>query len=265
MTLPPYSNCPLKMPARITGVSVFPSCAPPHRKLKSERSPTPLPQLMNGPYSQLRALRTSATGFAAVSCVSAVAPSGDSAADLKLGVIKATINASRKIFAPEVKLLPFSGSKAQFSQERPAQPVGPRSRFLGGGSAGDLFHLLGCHIEVRVDVLRVVEVFQSLQQAEHLSYGRSFQLGISRCDHGDFIHHRGNACRLDGREHRIIRSRVCDDFPIVAFVVQVFAAMLKHDIHQFLFACRGLLNCDDTLLREHESHRARFAEVAAVL
>ncbi len=61
---------------------------------------------------------------------------------------------------------------------------------LETGSAGNLFHLLGVHVEVRVDILRVVEVFKRFEQAHHLVRRRAFQLRIRGRDHGDLVHHR---------------------------------------------------------------------------
>src|ERR1700757_2004227 len=64
MMSPAYWNWPLRMPACTTGEITLPNSAPAKKNLKSERLPTPVPQLANGPYSQLLSSRISATAFA---------------------------------------------------------------------------------------------------------------------------------------------------------------------------------------------------------
>ena len=63
----------------------------------------------------------------------------------------------------------------------------------------------------------------------------------------------------------LVVGRIGDDLPGVAFVVQVFAAVFEHDVHQLLFGGRVLFDGDQALLVEHEAHRAGLAQVAAVL
>src|SRR6185437_4716447 len=63
MMFPPNSNWPLKNPACTTGVMILPNSNPPQKNLKLDRLPTPEPQSMNGPISQLRSMRTRATGL----------------------------------------------------------------------------------------------------------------------------------------------------------------------------------------------------------
>ena len=56
-----------------------------------------------------------------------------------------------------------------------------------------------------------------------------------------------------------------DDFPSVAFVVEIFTAGFEDDVHQLLFVGRGFGNGDDALLRKHEADGVGLAEVAATL
>ena len=60
-------------------------------------------------------------------------------------------------------------------------------------------------------------------------------------------------------------ARLSQNLPRIAFVLQVFAAVLQHDFRQLLFAGRRLLYCDQALLREHEPYRARLTKVPAIL
>jgi hypothetical protein len=59
--------------------------------------------------------------------------------------------------------------------------------------------------------------------------------------------------------------RIGDDFPGVAFVVEVFAAGFEDDVHQLLFVGCSFGNGDDALLRKHEADGVGLAEVAAAL
>src|ERR1700753_2638301 len=162
MIWPPNSNWPLRTPPCTTGEMTLPPCAPAHKNLKSDRLATPVPQLTNGPYSQLRASRTRATGLSSPGLGDG-SLSGDSARQLRPETRNVAAKTNRKSFARGVKLLPslvnFSGANRsrsifRLSQKRPTL----RSAFvaiLGSRSAGDLFHLFGVHIEVRIDVLRI--------------------------------------------------------------------------------------------------------------
>src|SRR5208282_4201065 len=72
-------------------------------------------------------------------------------------------------------------------------------------STGCVLHLLGVHVEVRVHILHVVEIFQGLQQPHHLVCGSTFQLVIGRGHHRHLAHHRGNARSLHRAGNRFIR------------------------------------------------------------
>src|SRR5579863_2044508 len=261
------------MPAWSTGVRTLPSSAPPHRNWKSARSPTPLPQLTKGPYSQLRALRTSATGLSGsewtpgpeITCGTAWVASG--AVDLNETCAQIGATAKRRTKknpVARVKRLPFLVWFLQLSQKRPTRRAGPL-RIFRTDSAGHLFHLLGIHIEVRVDVLGIVEILKGFQKPHHLRRCRALKLGVGGGQHRHFAHYGRDVRCLDGREHCLIGAGVGDDFPGLAFIAEVLTAVLEHDVHQLFFAGSRLLDCDHALLRKHKAHRAGLTEVAAVL
>src|SRR5208282_3343243 len=84
-------------------------------------------QLMNGPYSQLRALRTSATGLSGGSSPASFA---DSARAARQGSRAAAIRTDKKNFALELNFFPSCLSVLHFSQERPTHRSAPWTRLL---------------------------------------------------------------------------------------------------------------------------------------
>src|SRR5206468_7996947 len=93
----------------------------------------------------------------------------------------------------------------------------------------------------------------------------SFKLGVSGCEHCDLAGSDGNIRSFHRIQHALERMRVRYDLPHVAFIAQIFAAVLEHDIRQLLFSRSGFLDIDNALLRKHEAHRAGLAEVPAIL
>src|SRR5271157_4838526 len=227
MMLALYSNWPLNIPACSTSVSTLPTWTPAHRNWKLSRLPRPEPPLMNGPYSQLWSWRTWATGLSTPAGPLAAAAPGVWAEAIIVPAIKRNITN----LALGVNVLPFFLSNTNDDSHKKAATTGrPVACLPGAALAGRLFHLLGVHVEVRVDVLCVVALFQGLEQADHLVCCSPFQLGIGGRDHGHFAHHRGNARGLHCLGNRFIGGWFGDDLPGVALVVQVFPAMLQHDI-----------------------------------
>src|SRR5215469_1911960 len=58
-------------------------------------------------------------------------------------------------------------------------------------------------IEVGVDVLDIIVIFESLDQADHLSGLLAFELDIVLRDHGDFCRGRLDARRLHRLDYRL--------------------------------------------------------------
>jgi len=132
---------------------------------------------MKGPYSQLRSFLTWATGD-----VLSLLRLWDETA---IHVLTPNIIINRN-FAVWVNVLFFSCPENLYRMKKAAmfrrplhrQPVCCLSRYL--------LHLFGIHIEVRVDVLGVVEIFKSFEQPDHRIRLLPFELGVCGSEHCDF-------------------------------------------------------------------------------
>ena len=77
-------------------------------------------------------------------------------------------------------------------------------------------------VEVGVDVLCVVEVFEGFEEADHGVGLRAFEFGVGGGDLGDFGVLGGDLGRFQGFGYGFEVFGVGEDFPVVAFVGEVF-------------------------------------------
>src|SRR5271165_5107653 len=200
MTSTAYSNWPRRKPGRCSSVSTLPARPPAERKLKSERLPVPTPPCRNAPNSQ--------------GSVAMAALAGESSGDvLVCADAFRTAVTSRALRRQKVFIRESSFS----AKERP--PAAAARLIRQAALTGDLFELLRVHVEVRVDVLHVVIIFQRFQQPNALCGGRAFEFRVRRSDHRYLGQDRLNPCLLHGFRDCLPGVGLGDDLPRIAFVV----------------------------------------------
>jgi hypothetical protein len=112
--------------------------------------------------------------------------------------------------------------------------LGLSCRFRSMAGVGDCSFV---EVEVGVDVLRVVEVFDSLEEADHGVGLSAFEFGVGRGDLGDLGVLGGDLCSLEGFGDCFEVLGVAEDLPVFAFVREVFAAGIEDDLGELVFRC----------------------------
>src|SRR5579862_13143 len=120
-------------------------------------------------------------------------------------------------------------------------------------------------IEVGVNVLHIVMLFESFHQTDHRGGGRAFKLDVILRNHRDAGGCRRDASFLDSFEHGLVSGRSSEHFPTVAIIVQVVGTRFEDDAHKVVFFGGGFRYHDVTLLVKHPGDSARFGHVATVL
>src|SRR5437764_4588145 len=119
-------------------------------------------------------------------------------------------------------------------------------------------------VEVGVDILCVVEVFERFEEADHSVGLRAFEFGVGGGNLGDFGVLGGDLRGFEGFGYGFEVFGVGEDFPVVAFVGEVFGAGVEDDFGELVFTGGGLGDGDDAFLGEHPGDCAFGTEVAAV-
>ena len=92
-----------------------------------------------------------------------------------------------------------------------------------------------------------------------------FKLGVGRGDLGDLGVLRSDGGGLEGVGDGLEVFGVGENFPVFAFVGEIFGTGIENDLGQLLFAGGGLGDGDDALGGEHPGDGTVGTEVAAVL
>src|SRR6266702_331495 len=156
--------------------------------------------------------------------------------------------------------------RLRLSADRRKPPVnGGRLRLATEGLVTGADHGGFVEVEVGVDVLRVVEVLEDFEETDHGVGLRAFEFGVGRGDLGDLGVLGGDLCGLEGFGDGLEILGIGEDFPVFAFVGEVFGAGVEDDFGQLVFAGGGFGDRDDAFLGEHPGDCAFGSEVAAVL
>src|ERR1700722_143577 len=119
-------------------------------------------------------------------------------------------------------------------------------------------------VEIGGTVLRIIQVFDSFKEANHRVGLGSLELGVGGGYLGDLGVFRGDFGGFEGLGDGLEVFGIAEDFPVFAFVGEVFGAGVEDDLGEFVFADGGLGDGDDALLGEHPGDGVGLAEVAAV-
>src|SRR6202021_1413605 len=93
---------------------------------------------------------------------------------------KAAIRGANNSFFISGSSSPVEGKTAVKGKAAEGRPLGSHARPL----AGDLFQLFRVDVEIGIDVLHVIVVFESLKQAHHRRGGGPFRFCVGGGDHG---------------------------------------------------------------------------------
>ncbi len=88
--------------------------------------------------------------------------------------------------------------------------------------------------------MRVVEVFEGFEEADHGVGLRAFEFGVGRGDLGDLGVLGCDLGGLEGFGYGFEVFGVGEDFPVLAFVGEVFGAGVEDDLGELVFAGGGL-------------------------
>src|SRR5215472_10348700 len=131
--------------------------------------------------------------------------------------------------------------------------------------SGNFFQQLLVNVEVRVDVLHVIVLFESFHQPDHGVGRLPFKLDVILGNHGYGGGSGLDAGFFDGFENSLVRGRVGQNLPVVTIIAHVFRTRVENQGHQVVFLGCDLGHDDVTLLVEHPRNRTGFGHVAAVL
>src|SRR5215212_9146942 len=152
-----------------------------------------------------------------------------------------------------------------FLMQSPIRPHKQRCRLTRGPLRNHLRHDLFRDVEVRVDFLHIVVLFEGIDQAQSLPRRPRVEVDAVLGLHGDLrvlVRYIRLAYGLpEGRE--ILRGR--HDPVVVLLFYYVFGPGFEGDLHQFILICRALRDQDDALALEQVRDRAGRTELAAVL
>ncbi len=107
------------------------------------------------------------------------------------------------------------------------------------------------HVEVRVDVLRVVEIFDDFEEPDHGVGLSAFELGVGRGDLGDLGVLGRDLGGLEGFGYGFEVLGVAENLPVFAFVAEVFGAGFEDDLGELVLVGGGFGDGDDAFFREH--------------
>ena len=142
---------------------------------------------------------------------------------------------------------------------------GGRLKLATGGLVAGTGHSGFVEVEVGVDVLSVVEVFEGFEEADHGVGLSALEFRVGRSDLGDFGVLGGDLCGLESFGDGFEVFGVGEDFPVVAFVGEIFRAGVENDFGQLVFAGGRFSDGDDALFGEHPGDCTFGAEIATVL
>src|ERR1051325_6194303 len=139
----------------------------------------------------------------------------------------------------------------------------PNTRTAVGRRSGQRFHLLFVDIEVGIDILNVVMLFEDFAQLQHAAGVLSFELDEVLRDHSDFSRSGGNARFMHGVENFLMQLGSRNDLPVAAIVAQIVGPGFEHQIHQLVL--RGLVSLDDDVAFafKHPGNTSLLGEVPA--
>src|SRR5271170_752548 len=166
----------------------FPICAPAMKNLKPSRlSVTPLPPWMMAPISNGRWPEVSWNGVTSLPAVCAETKR----AQRRRAKTQTAILVRRCVMLVKLGLRMVAGRR------RP--PVnGGRLGLTTGWLVAGTGHGGFVEVEVGVDVLRVIEVFEGFEEADHCTGLCALEFGVGRSDLGDLGVFRGYLCRFEG-------------------------------------------------------------------